>query len=193
MLVDKPIYKQNKIGLCSLYALCNLFHYEEEGCTDALEIFSERGELGFTLAECDFITKRILGTTRALQICYFSPKIYNILSEREFKIISGIDVIEHALKGSDFIKGMYLPILLNIISKNDEYHSISAYYEFDTEMFIFMDSATNQIWVESWEQFSKREKCYGISIFLETIENEDGKSTFVPVVIERDWLKIFKK
>jgi hypothetical protein len=185
-LKQKPLFTGNDRGHCAIYAIANALH----GFPNAKKAFAKfpQRESGYMVSEQAEMVEYISSNTLKLAILYYAPAHY--AKEELFRKICPYKELAEDISGEIPDKILFAPIIFYVISINGEMHAISAYYCFDSDTFICMDSAgEGSISIKEVADFFKRYKVYGICSIVQYDEESQGH---YPAAFEKSELKIYE-
>jgi len=185
-LKQRPPFTGNQRGHCALYAIANALHGFPK-VKKSFDKYSHK-ESGYMLSEQAEIVDFISSSVLKLAILYYAPALY--LKEEAFRQFCPYKENSEQVF-SDLPKQMiFTPIIFSVVARDSEMHSISAYYSFDSDSLICMDSAgEGSIFVEEVASFFKKYKVYGVSTI---VQQDDESKAYYAALFDRSQLKIYE-
>jgi len=185
MIKQRPPFTGNDRGHCAIYAIANALH----GFPNAKKAFAKfpQRESGYMVSEQAEMVEYISSNTLKLAILYYAPAHY--AKEEVFIRFCPYKEYAEEIAAEAPDKILFTPLVFSVVSKNNELHAISAYYSFDSDVLICMDSAgAGRIFIEEIAEFFTKYKVYGIS----SIVQQDESGTHYAAIFEKSELKIYE-
>lgn len=185
-LKQKPPFTGNSRGHCSLYAIANVLH-GFPNAQKAFEKFPKRSS-GYMVTEQAEMVSFISSESLKLAVLYYAPG--HFCTESLFRQLCPYkeyaDEVFTELPG----KVIFAPLLFAVYTGGGEMHAISAYYSFDSDVLICMDSSgKGSITLQEPAQFFQENKVYGISAI---VQQEEETGAYYTALFEREELKIYE-
>lgn len=185
-LKQRPPFTGNQRGHCALYAIANVLHGFQKA-KKAFDKFPQRPS-GYMVSEQAEMVSFISSHSLKLAILYYAPN--HSITEELFRRVCPYQQYTEQLYNDAPDKFLFAPLVFSIVSKNSELHAISAYYSFDSDTLICMDSAgEGSVFIEEVAQFFKKYKVYGISAIVQQDEETGAHYT---ALFEMSELKIYE-
>jgi len=185
-LKQKPPFTGNDRGHCAIYAIANALH----GFPNTKKAFSKfpQRESGYMVSEQAEMVEYISSNTLKLAILYYAPAHY--AKEELFRKLCPYKKWAEDISDEVPDKMLFAPIIFYVVSINGEMHAISAYYCFDSDTLICMDSAgAGRIFIEEIAEFFTKYKVYGICSIVQYDEESQG---YYPSAFDKSELKIYE-